>query len=154
MEVRLLDAVGGQVEDRWHVARHLEQGPKVAVLETAVDQGRAHAHLAERYGQVEGDRSLADPAFRREDRYDATGPRCLGLAIPQDVAQRVDQFEAAERERENGIYPTIGVSGERMLRHGQYHNGHVEAGVAQLLDQLRPLHLALQQQIDHHHVGP
>ena len=39
-----------------------------------------------------------------------------------------------------------------MLRHRQDNNRDVLARVADLLDQLRPLDLALQQQIDHHDV--
>jgi len=52
-------------------------------------------------------------------------------AVRQDVAQGVDQLEAAERQGEHGVDATAGIAGERMLRHGEDDDGNIQAGVAQ-----------------------
>jgi len=70
------------------------------------------------------------------------------------VAERVDKFKAAERQRQDRIDAAVGVPGQWVLRHGQDHDRDIEARVAQFLDQLRAFDLALKQQIDHYDVGP
>ena len=95
LEVRLGDPVGRQVEDRRRVDRHLEERPQVAELEAAVDQHGPLAELADRDGEVEGDRRLADAALRGEDREDARRPDGgHDLEVAPDVVDPGQQVEA------------------------------------------------------------
>ena len=45
--VRLLDPIRRQIEDRRHVIGDFEEGPQVAVLEAAVNEGRRDAQLTQ-----------------------------------------------------------------------------------------------------------
>ncbi len=50
--------------------------------------------------------------------------------------------------------PRAGSRAMRMLGNGQDHGGNIQTGIAKLLDQLRALELALEQQVDHHDIRP
>ena len=48
--------------------------------------------------------------------------------------------------------PRAGVTSDGVLGNGQDNGGNIQTGIAELLDQLRALDLALEQQVDHHDI--
>ena len=120
-EVRFGDPVGRQVEDRWSVARDLQQRAQVAELEAAVDQHGPLVELAEGDREVEGDRRLADAALRREDGHHPRRSRSPA-GLLELLAHRVDpghEIEAGERHREDAVDACLGIGSIGFCGHGQ-----------------------------------
>jgi hypothetical protein len=153
-EVRFRDPVGRQVEDGRRVDGHLEQGPEVAELETAVDQNGPLVRLAEGDRQVERDRRLADTALRREDGIDARRARRrqLGEVLP-DLADPIHQVEAGERHREHAVNAPRGVDLDRVLGDGEDDHRDAVPGARDLLGERQALDPALQEGVDEDDVG-
>ena len=74
------------------------------------------------------------------------------MALGHDVGQGVYQLESAEGQRQHSVNAAARVSGQGVLRHGQDNHRDIQARVAQLLDELGPFDLALEEQIHHNHV--
>jgi hypothetical protein len=62
-----------QVQDRRHVARHLQQCPQVAVLQAAIDQSRRNPHLASETARLNAIVVLPTPPFGEKTENDAAG---------------------------------------------------------------------------------
>ena len=119
-EVLVPDAVGRQVDDARRDGRDAEQPAQVAELERAVDQADA-VLLAERDGQVVGERRAADAALRAEQRHDqGAGARRLERARLPDLADQRRQVEAGERHLQHGVDAALGVLADRVLRDGEH----------------------------------
>ena len=155
LEVRLLDPVRRQVEQRRRVDRHLEQRPQVAELEAAVDEDGARAELAERDREVEREGRLADAALGREHR-DHPG-RAGGIAdrrVLVDLLEPVDELVARERHRQHAVDPLPDVDRDRLLRDRQHDDGDARARLVELVDERHALDPALQERVHEHDVGP
>ena len=107
-QVRLGDPVGRQVEDRRRVDRDLEQRAQVAELEAAVDEHGPLVVLAERHGEVERDRRLADAALGREHAHD---PRA------GDRGHDVELLAHRRTPGSSGRSPRTASTGRRGSRH-------------------------------------
>ena len=64
------------------------------------------------------------------------------------------QVEAGERHRQDAVDALAGVDLDRVLRDGQDDHRDAEAGLVDLLDELRALDPALEQRVDEDDVGP
>ena len=144
----------GQLQDGRCRVGHAQQRANVTELEAAVDEDHLEGRqLRHRHGQVEGHGGLAETTLGRVDGVRPRGQvrrrRAELLLRGLDGGHEV---EAAEGHRQDPHDAHAGTHLDRLLGHRQDHDGQVDAGLAHPLGDLEPVHLALQQGIDHDHV--